>query len=83
MIFAKSSTRTRVSFEVGVYELGGNPMYLDESRMQVGRGETIADTANVLSRYLHGIVIRTYSHDGVEELARVATIPVINALTDE
>lgn len=83
MIFAKSSTRTRVSFEVGVYELGGNPMYLDESRMQVGRGETIADTANVLSRYLHGIVIRTYSHEGVEELARVATIPVINALTDE
>lgn len=83
MIFAKSSTRTRVSFEVGVYELGGNPMYLDESRMQVGRGETIADTANVLSRYLHGIVIRTYSHEGVEELASVATIPVINALTDD
>ena len=83
MIFAKSSTRTRVSFEVGVYELGGNPMYLDESRMQVGRGETIADTANVLSRYLHGIVIRTYSHEGVEELAQVATIPVINALTDD
>ena len=83
MIFAKSSTRTRVSFEVGVYELGGNPMYLDESRMQIGRGETVADTANVLSRYLHGIVIRTYSHEGVEELARVATIPVINALTDE
>lgn len=83
MIFAKSSTRTRVSFEVGIYELGGNALYLDESRMQVGRGETIADTANVLSRYLHGIVIRTYSHEGVEELAEVASIPVINALTDD
>ena len=77
MIFAKSSTRTRVSFEVGISELGGNALYLDESRMQVGRGETVADTANVLSRYLHGIVIRTFSHQGVEELARVATIPVI------
>ena len=83
LIFAKSSTRTRVSFEVGVGELGGRPLYLDQSKMQVGRGETIADTANVLSRYLHGIVIRTFSHAGVEELARVATIPVINALTDE
>ena len=83
MIFAKSSTRTRVSFEVGISELGGNSLYLDEGRMQVGRGETVADTANVLSRYLHGIVIRTFSHQGVEELARVATIPVINALTDE
>ena len=56
MIFAKSSTRTRVSFEVGISELGGNSLYLDEGRMQVGRGETVADTANVLSRYLHGIV---------------------------
>jgi len=83
LIFAKSSTRTRVSFEVGVGELGGRPLYLDQSKMQVGRGETIADTAQVLSRYLHGIVIRTFSHEGVEELARVATIPVINALTDD
>ena len=83
LIFAKSSTRTRVSFEVGVGELGGHPLYLDQSKMQVGRGETIADTANVLSRYLHGIVIRTFSHEGVEELARVASIPVINALTDD
>ena len=83
LIFAKSSTRTRVSFEVGVGELGGRPLYLDQSKMQVGRGETISDTANVLSRYLHGIVIRTFSHAGVEELAQVATIPVINALTDE
>ena len=83
LIFAKSSTRTRVSFEVGVGELGGTSLYLDQSKMQVGRGETVADTANVLSRYLHGIVIRTFSHEEVCELARVATIPVINALTDE
>ena len=83
LIFAKSSTRTRVSFEVGVGELGGQPLYLDQGKMQVGRGETVADTANVLSRYLHGIVIRTFSQAGIEELARVATIPVINALTDD
>ena len=83
LIFAKSSTRTRVSFEVGVGELGGNALYLDQSKMQVGRGETIADTAKVLSRYLHGIVIRTFSHAEVEELAREAKCPVINALTDE
>ena len=83
LIFAKSSTRTRVSFEVGVGELGGRPLYLDQSKMQVGRGETVADTANVLSRYLHGIVIRTFAHAEVSELAKVATIPVINALTDE
>ena len=60
LIFAESSTRTRVSFEVGVGELGGRPLYLDQSKMQVGRGETVADTAHVLSRYLHGIVIRTF-----------------------
>ena len=83
LIFAKSSTRTRISFEVGVSELGGYPLYLDQGKMQVGRGETIADTAHVLSRYLHGIVIRTFAHSDVEELAREASIPVINALTDE
>ncbi len=83
LIFAKASTRTRVSFEVGVGELGGRPLYLDQGKMQSGRGETPADTANVLSRYLHGIVIRTFSQAEVEELARVATIPVINALTDD
>lgn len=83
LIFAKSSTRTRVSFEVGVGELGGRPLYLDQSKMQVGRGETVADTAHVLSRYLHGIVIRTFAHSDVEELAAKSTIPVINALTDE
>lgn len=83
LIFAKSSTRTRVSFEVGVSEMDGTPLYLDQSKMQVGRGETVHDTAKVLSRYLHGIVIRTFSHAGVEELAREASIPVINALTDD
>ncbi|MDD3154805.1 MAG: ornithine carbamoyltransferase [Victivallaceae bacterium] len=83
MIFAKSSTRTRVSFAVGVSELGGNGLYLDAGKMQLGRGETVADTAKVLSRYLHGIVIRTFSHAEVEELAREASIPVINALTDD
>ena len=83
MIFAKSSTRTRVSFEVGINELGGHAMYLDQGRMQIGRGETVADTAHVLSRYIHGLVIRTYSQADVEELAREANFPVINALTDE
>ena len=83
MIFSKSSTRTRVSFDVGIYELGGHGLYMEESKMQVGRGETIADTARVLSRYLHGIVIRTFRHSDVVELAKHSQIPVINALTDE
>ena len=83
LIFAKSSTRPRVSFEVGVHELGGNPLYLEQGKMQMGRGETVPDTAHVLSRFLHGIVIRTYAHSDVEELAANASIPVINALTDE
>jgi ornithine carbamoyltransferase len=83
MIFAKSSTRTRVSFEVGIRELGGYPLYMDQSKMQVGRGESVADTARVLSRYLHGVVIRTYSHADVEELAAKSTMPIINALTDD
>lgn len=82
-IFAKSSTRTRVSFEVGIHELGGQSLYLDQSKTQMGRGETVADTARVLSRYLHGIVIRTYSQKEVEDLAEYADIPVINALTDD
>jgi len=83
MIFAKSSTRTRVSFEVGIRELGGFSIYLEESKLQVSRGETVADTARVLARYLHAIIIRTYKHSEVVEFATHAGIPVINALTDE
>lgn len=82
MIFAKSSTRTRVSFEVGTYQLGGQALFLSSRDIQLGRGEPIADTARVLSRYAHGIMIRTFAHAEVEELARHATIPVINGLTD-
>ncbi|MBE3587062.1 MAG: ornithine carbamoyltransferase [Thermoanaerobacteraceae bacterium] len=82
MIFQKSSTRTRVSFEVGMYQLGGYALYLNAADLQLGRGETIADTARVLSRYLDGIMIRTYAQSDVEELARYADIPVINGLTD-
>jgi ornithine carbamoyltransferase len=82
MIFAKSSTRTRVSFEVGAFELGGHPIFLSSQDMQLGRGETIADTAKVLSRYVDGIMIRTFAHADVVELARNATIPVVNGLTD-
>ena len=82
MIFAKSSTRTRVSFEVGAYQLGGHALFLSARDIQLGRGEPIRDTARVLSRYLDGIMIRTYDHADVEELARFASIPVINGLTD-
>jgi len=82
MLFAKSSTRTRVSFEVGLHELGAHPMYLDQRTTQIGRGESIADTARVLSRYIHGLVIRTYGHEIIEEFAKFATVPVVNALTD-
>ncbi|MFC5650508.1 ornithine carbamoyltransferase [Paenibacillus solisilvae] len=82
MIFEKSSTRTRVSFEVGMYQLGGHALFLSGNDLQIGRGETISDTAQVLSRYLDGIMIRTYAHRTVIELARGATIPVINGLTD-
>ncbi len=82
MIFDKSSTRTRISFEVGVYQLGGNALFLSGRDIQIGRGETIADTARIMSRYLDAVMIRTYSHESVEEFARFATIPVINGLTD-
>jgi ornithine carbamoyltransferase len=82
MIFQKPSTRTRVSFEVGIYQLGGAGLYLAASDLQLGRGETLRDTATVLSRYLDGLMIRTFAQDDVEELARHGTIPVINGLTD-
>src|SRR5881296_3222403 len=82
MIFAKSSTRTRVSFEVGAYQLGGQALFLSSRDIQLGRGEPIADTARVLSRYVDGIMIRTFDHTEVLELAGHATIPVINGLTD-
>jgi ornithine carbamoyltransferase len=83
MIFEKSSTRTRVSFEVGMYQLGGHALFLSRNDIQMGRGETIRDTAMTMSRYLDGIIIRTFGHRNVVELARGATIPVINALSDQ
>jgi ornithine carbamoyltransferase len=82
MIFQKASTRTRVSFEVGMWQLGGAALFLNANDMQIGRGEPVKDTARVLSRYVDGIMIRTFSHDEVIELAEFATVPVINALTD-
>jgi ornithine carbamoyltransferase len=82
MIFAKSSTRTRVSFEVGAFQLGGHALFLSSRDIQIGRGEPISDTARVLSRMVNGIMIRTFSHAEVEDLAKWASVPVINGLTD-
>jgi len=83
MIFEKPSTRTRVSFQVGVSELGGHPLALSSSELQLGRGETVADTGAVLSRYVHAIVVRTFAQARLDELAEGADVPVVNALTDE
>jgi ornithine carbamoyltransferase len=82
LLFEKSSTRTRVSLEVGVYQLGGKSIYMNPKEIQIGRGETIHDSAKVLSRYLNGIIIRTYSHDTLTEFASYASIPVVNGLSD-
>lgn len=82
MLFSKASTRTRTSFEVGFFQLGGHPIYLSDDASQIGRGEPVKDTARVLSRFVDGIMIRTFSHDSVVELAKYASIPVINGLTD-
>ncbi|MBE6855439.1 MAG: ornithine carbamoyltransferase, partial [Ruminococcus sp.] len=82
MIFQKASTRTRVSFETGMYQLGGYPLFLSANDLQIGRGEPVEDTARVLSRYLDGIMIRTFAQKEVDDLASYGSIPIINGLTD-
>ena len=82
LIFSKSSTRTRVSFEVGVHELGGHALFLNRNDIQLGRGESVEDTAKVLSRFVHGLIVRTFDHTDVERLAAAGSVPVVNALTD-
>ncbi|MCK9313398.1 MAG: ornithine carbamoyltransferase [Methanocorpusculum sp.] len=83
MIFEKASTRTRMSFDVGMYDLGGYALYLNARDTQLGRGETVADTARVMSRYVHGAIMRTYKHETITEFAKYASIPVINALSNK
>lgn len=83
MLFEKASTRTRMSFDVGMYDLGGYALYLNARDTQLGRGETVADTARVMSRYVHGAIMRTYKHETITEFAKYASIPVINALSDK
>ena len=83
LIFSKSSTRTRVSFHAAIYELGGNPMFLDHDDLQLGRGESMSDTAKTLNRYIHAVIIRAHQHSSLVEYARHSAIPVINALTDK
>jgi ornithine carbamoyltransferase len=82
LLFDKASTRTRISFQAGIYQLGAQAIYINANEIQLGRGETIEDTAKVLSRYLHGIVIRTFAHDIIERFAKNSSMPVINGLTD-
>jgi len=82
MIFEKPSTRTRISFEVGIYQLGGQPIYMNAEQLQLGRGEPVSDTAKVMSRYLSGVVMRTYLHSTIEEFSRHSSVPVINGLSD-
>lgn len=82
LVFAKSSTRTRVSFEVGIREIGGQAIFLNQNDIQLGRGESIEDTARVLSRFVHGLVVRTFAHSDLERLAAAGSVPVVNGLTD-
>jgi ornithine carbamoyltransferase len=83
LLFEKASTRTRISFEVGIYQLGGQAIYMNPREIQIGRGETLHDTAKVMSRYLRGVIIRTFSHKTLEEIARYSSVPVINGLSDK
>lgn len=83
LLFEKASTRTRISFEVGIYQLGAQAIYMNPKEIQIGRGETLHDTAKVMSRYLHGIIIRTFKHQTVEEFAKYSSVPVINGLSDK
>jgi len=82
LLFDKTSTRTRISFQTGIYQLGAQPIYINSNELQLGRGETVEDTAKVMSRYLHGIVIRTFAHNTIEKLAANSSIPIVNGLTD-